>query len=76
MAAEFLHLCHSNHRAQEPDHTKSQLAYAMIIDKAKSRPSWVVYDQNFRQEATDSGNKEWEKVNPSIYIYIHNVSPV
>ena len=30
-------------------------------------PSWVIYDQNFRQEAADSGRKDWSKVDPSIY---------
>ena len=54
----------------EPDRTKSLLAYATIIAKASlkySWPSWIVYDQNFRQEAADSGNKDWAKVDPSIY---------
>lgn len=49
-------------------HTK--LAYATIIAKASLKyawPSWVVYDQNFRQEAADSANKDWAKVDPSIY---------
>ena len=30
-------------------------------------PSWIVYDQNFRQEAAHSGLKDWAHVNPSIY---------
>jgi hypothetical protein len=54
----------------EPARTKSLLAYATIIAKASlkySWPSWVVYDQNFRQEVTDSGNKDWARVDPSIY---------
>ena len=32
-----------------------------------SWPSWVVYDQNFQQEAADNGLKDWAKVDPSIY---------
>ena len=28
-------------------------------------PSWVIYDQNFRQEAAEM--KDWSKVDPSIY---------
>ena len=54
----------------EPARTKSLLAYATIISKASLKyawPSWVVYDQNFRQEAADSANKDWAKVDPSIY---------
>ena len=27
----------------------------------------MVYDQNFRQEAAESGNLDWAKVDPSIY---------
>ena len=30
-------------------------------------PSWLVYDQNFRQEAAESGRTDWSKVDPSIY---------
>ena len=55
---------------REPDRTKSLLAYATTIAKASlkySWPSWVVYDQNFRQEAADSGNKDWSRIDPSIY---------
>ena len=29
--------------------------------------SWIVYDQNFRQEVADMQNKQWAKVDPSIY---------
>ena len=54
----------------EPDRTKSLFAYASTIAKASSKykwPSWLVYDQNFRQEAADSGSKDWARVDPSIY---------
>jgi len=30
-------------------------------------PSWVVYDQNFRQEVANMLGMTWAKVNPSIY---------
>ena len=30
-------------------------------------PSWVVYDLNFRQDAADTGLKDWSKVDPSVY---------
>ena len=52
---------------QEPERTKSLLAYLSTIAKASAKyswPSWVVYDQNFQQEAADSGRKDWD---PSIY---------
>lgn len=54
----------------KPERSKSLLAYLSTIAKASAKfswPSWVVYDQNFRQEAADSGRKDWTKVDPSIY---------
>ena len=54
----------------EPAHTKSLLAYATIIAKVSLKyawPSWVVYNHNFCQEVADSANKDWAKVDPSIY---------
>ena len=30
-------------------------------------PSWAVYDLNFRQDAADSGLKDWSRVKPSTY---------
>lgn len=55
---------------KEPDRTNNLLAYMVTIAKASTKyswPSWVVYDQNFRQEAADNGLKDWAKVDPSIY---------
>ena len=55
---------------KEPDRTSNLLAYMVTIAKASvkySWPSWVVYDQNFQQEAADNGLKDWAKVDPSIY---------
>ena len=49
-ATVLLHLCCCNHR--------SLLAYATIIAKASLKYawlSWVVYNQNFRQEAAEQG---------------------
>lgn len=46
----------------DPDHTKNMLAYMALIAKCSLRyrwPSWVVYDQNFCQEATEVGLKDW-----------------
>ena len=54
----------------ELDRAKSLLAYMTTIAKASIKytwPSWIVYDQNFRQEAADNGLKDWSKVDPSIY---------
>ena len=55
---------------KEPDRINNLLAYMVTITKASvkySWPSWVVYDQNFHQEAADNGLKDWAKVDPSIY---------
>ena len=46
------------------------MAYMVIIAKASQKfawPSWVVYDQNFRQEAACSTSTQWARVDPSIY---------
>lgn len=54
----------------EPERLKSLLAYLSTIAKASTKfswLSWVVYDQNCRQEAADSGCKDWSKVDPSTY---------
>lgn len=56
--------------AKDPDRTKNLLAYLSLIAKCSLKyrwPSWVVYDQNFRQEAAESGLRDWSKVDPSIY---------
>ena len=55
---------------KEPDRTNNLLAHMVTIAKASTKyswPSWVVYDQNFRQEAADNGLKDRAKVDPSIY---------
>lgn len=54
----------------DPARTKSLLAYMTTIAKASIKytwPSWLVYDQNFRQDAADNGITDWSKVDPSIY---------
>ena len=46
------------------------MAYQTIIAKASQRyrwPSWIVYDQNFRQEAAGNPHQSWARVDPSIY---------
>ena len=55
---------------EHPGQTKSLLAYLSTITKVSAKyslPSWVVYDQNFQQEAADSRRTNWSKVEPSIY---------
>ena len=56
----------SKHPARQPD----LMAYMCTIAKASQKfvwPSWVVYDQNFRQEAANTPGMPWAKVDPSIY---------
>ena len=56
--------------AKEPDHSADLLAYLSTIAKASLKyrwPAWIVYDQNFRQEAADKGLRKWAQVDPSIY---------
>ena len=56
--------------SEAPDRTKSMLAYMALIAKCSLRyrwPSWAVYDLNFRQEAADTGLRDWSRVDPSIY---------
>ena len=52
------------------ERTKGLLAYGTTIVKARLKyrwPAWIVYDQNFRQEAADNTVTDWSKVDPSIY---------
>lgn len=56
--------------SKEPDRTKNLLAYMCLIAKCSLKykwPSWAVYDLNFRQDAADTGLKDWSKVDPSTY---------
>ena len=55
---------------QQPERARSLFAYSSLIARCSAKygwPSWIVYDQNFRQEAAESGNLDWAKVDPSIY---------
>ena len=55
---------------KNPDRLPDLMAYMSIIAKASQKfawPSWVVYDQNFRQEAACTANIQWARVDPSIY---------
>ena len=56
--------------AKEPHRFADLMAYMSTIAKASLKykwPAWIVYDQNFRQEAADKGLKNWSQVDPSIY---------
>ena len=58
---------------KEPDRTSNLLAYMVTIAKASTKygwPSWLVYDQNFRQEAADNGLKNGPRW---ILVYIPRV---
>ena len=53
-----------------PDNVPELMAYQAITAKASRKfkwPSWVIYDQNFRQEAASSACQLWAKVEPSLY---------
>ena len=46
------------------------MAYQTIITKASMRykwPSWVIYDQSFRQDLEGNPEQSWGKVDPSAY---------
>ena len=54
----------------QPERIGDLMAYQALIAKASLRykwPSWVVYDQNFRQEVAGKPNQTWGKVDPSTY---------
>ena len=60
---------------KQPKRIPDLLAYMATIAKASQKyrwPSWLVYDQNFRQQAAESGNCEWSKIDPSIYAQCFN----
>ena len=56
--------------AKHPARMPELMAYQTIVAKASQRyrwPSWIVYDQNFRQEAAGNPYQSWARVDPSIY---------
>ena len=56
--------------AHQPRRVPEMMAYQTIISKASQKyrwPSWVVYDQNFRQDAAGNPSQSWAKVEPSLY---------
>ena len=56
--------------SKNPPRSPDLMAYMTIVAKASQKfawTSWVVYDQNFCQEAACSTSTQWARVNPSIY---------
>ena len=54
----------------QPSRIPDLMAYMSCIAKASLKyvwPSWLVYDQNFRQEAASNPLQPWARVDPSIY---------
>jgi len=55
---------------QFPQHVPELLAYMGDIIKASKQfkwPSWVIYDIVYCQCMEETGQKDWSKVDPSIY---------
>jgi len=55
---------------KQPSRFAELMAYASTIAKASKKykwPAWVIYDQNFRQEAASIPSQSWAKIDPSIY---------
>lgn len=56
--------------AHQPGRLADLMGYQALIAKASKKfkwPSWVVYDQNFRQDAAGNPDLPWAKVDPSLY---------
>ena len=54
----------------QPERLPELMAYQSLIAKASAKfkwPSWVAYDQNFRQDAAGNPQPSWVKADPSIY---------
>ena len=53
-----------------PERIQELMTYQTTIAKASRKyrwPSWVVYDQNFRQEVAGNPSQSWAKVDPRVY---------
>jgi hypothetical protein len=56
--------------AEQPARLPELMAYMTLIARASRKykwPAWLVYDQNFRQEAAGNSGMCWAKADPSIY---------
>lgn len=64
---------------EEPSRLADLMVYQSLIARASQKykwPSWVVYDQNFRQEAAGNISQAWAKVDPSIYAQCFTVQAI
>ncbi len=53
-----------------PDKLADLMGYQSLIARASKKfmwPSWLVYDQNFRQEAAGNTSLQWAKAEPSLH---------
>ena len=53
-----------------PERAQSLLMYSAVIARLSKKfrwPSWIIYDQYFRQEAADTGKTDWSKIDSSIH---------
>lgn len=56
--------------SHDPGRVPDLMAYQSLVARTSRKykwPSWLVYDQNFRQEAAGHPGICWAKVDPSIY---------
>ena len=54
----------------QPRILRDLMGYQSLIARASKKykwPSWVVYDQNFRQEVAGAPDQVWAKADPSLY---------
>ncbi len=54
----------------QPEVIPELMAYQAMIAKASQTyrwPSWLVYDQSFRQEKAGTSGQSWARVDPTIY---------
>ena len=55
---------------EHPERLADLMAYQALIARASRKyrwPSWLVYDQNFRQEAAGNPELQWGSADPSMY---------
>ena len=56
--------------AKHPQRAQSLFMYSATIARLSKKfrwPSWIIYDQHFRQEAADTGKTDWAKIDSGIY---------
>ncbi len=55
--------------AHQPNKLADLMGYQSLVARAskKFKWPWVIYDQNFRQEAAGNDELQWAKVEPSLY---------